>query len=263
MARDIVKNLKFKKHTGKFFDPEKFASLLDESYRNTKRADGQMTKKSFSPSSLGYGHGTCPRYWYMAFSGAVFIDDNDAVAVANMAQGTQAHERLQKLIATMPEWKAEEEEIVNEYPPIRGFIDLIMEYDGETVIGEIKTAKQEVWDTRQSEMKSSANHMLQLLTYMKLKNAKEGFFLYENKNTQEILIIPISMNEKNKAIIEEAFAWMEQVWDNFQNGDLPVRPAGLTKSKMPCTYCPVKKACYDKSGPVGTVQIELYQVPKI
>jgi len=91
MGRDIVKNLKFKKHTGKFFDPEKFATLLDEAYRNTKRPDGDMTKKSFSPSSLGYGHGTCPRYWYMAFSGAMFIDDNDAVAVANMAQGTQAH----------------------------------------------------------------------------------------------------------------------------------------------------------------------------
>ena len=54
MARDIVKNLKFKKHTGKHFDPELFAQLLDESYRNTKRADGDMTKKSFSPSSLGY-----------------------------------------------------------------------------------------------------------------------------------------------------------------------------------------------------------------
>jgi hypothetical protein len=110
MGRDIVKNLKFKKHTGKHFDPELFANLLDESYRNTKRADGEMTKKSFSPSSLGYGHGTCPRYWYMAFSGAMFIDDNDAVAVANMAQGTQAHERLQKLISTMPQFVAEEEE---------------------------------------------------------------------------------------------------------------------------------------------------------
>ncbi len=98
MGRDIVKNLKFKKHAGKHFDPERFAQLLDESYRNTKRADGEMTKKSFSPSTLGYGHGTCPRYWYMAFSGAMFIDDNDAVAVANMAQGTQAHERLQNLI---------------------------------------------------------------------------------------------------------------------------------------------------------------------
>jgi len=112
-------------------------------------------------------------------------------------------------------------------------------------------------------MKSSANHMLQLLTYMKLKNAKEGFFLYENKNTQEILIIPVSMNDKNKKIIEDAFLWMQEVWDNFQDGDLPMRPAGSTKSKMPCTYCPVKKECYSKETPLGTVQIELFEVPKI
>lgn len=263
MAREIVKNLKFKKYDGKFFDPEMFSNMLNESYLNTKRPDGEMTKKSFSPSSLGYGHGNCPRYWYMAFSGAVFIDDNDAVAVANMAQGTQAHERLQKLISTMPQFRVAEEEIVSEYPPIRGFIDLIMNYDNEIIIGEIKTAKQEVWDTRQAEMKPSSNHLLQILTYMKLKNAKEGFFLYENKNTQEILIIPVSMNAKNKEIIEGLFIWMQEVWDNFKNGDLPMRPAGSTKSKMPCTYCPIKKECYSKETPIGTVQIELYEVPKL
>lgn len=260
MGRDIVKNLKFKKHAGKSFDPEKFASMLDEAYKNTKRADGEMTKKSFSPSSLGYGHGTCPRYWYMAFSGAMFIDENDAVAVANMAQGTQAHERLQKLIATMPEFVSEEEEIVNEYPPIRGFIDLVMRYENDLVIGEIKTAKQEVWDTRQAEMKPSPNHLLQILTYMKLKDAKEGFVLYENKNTQEVLLIPVSMNEKNKQIIDELFIWMQEVWDNFQDGDLPMRPDGATKSKMPCTYCPIKKECYAKTTEIGTVQIERYMV---
>ena len=98
---------------------------------------------------------------------------------------------------------------------------------------------------------------------MKLKNAKEGFFLYENKNTQEILIIPVSMNDKNKKIIEDAFLWMQEVWDNFKDGDLPMRPAGSTKSKMPCTYCPVKKECYNKETPLGTVQIELFEVPKI
>ena len=255
MGRKIVKNLKFKKHSGKHFDPEKFASLLDESYLKIKRADGEMTKKSFSPSSLGYGHGNCPRYWYMAFSGAMFIDDNDSVAVANMAQGTQAHERLQNLIKTMPEFRSEEEEILNEYPPVKGFADLIMEYDNEMVIGEIKTAKQEVWDARQSEMKSTPNHLLQLLTYMKIKKAKEGFFLYENKNTQEIIVIPISMNEKNTKIIEDTFSWMCEVWDNFKDGDLPMRPTGASKTKLPCTYCPVKKECY--AGLTGTVQIEM------
>ena len=260
MGRDIVSNLKFKKHTGKF-NPEHFSRMLDDAYLATKRKDGEMTKKSFSPSSIGYGHGNCPRYWYMAFSGVVFVDDNDSIAVANMAQGTQAHERLQGLIKTMPEFVAEEQEITNDYPPIRGFIDLIMNYDGEEVIGEIKTAKQEVWDTRQAEMKSSANHMLQLLTYMKLKNVKEGFFLYENKNTQQLLVIPVQMNERNKKIIDDTFLWLCEVWDNFKDGDLPMRP--FTKSQSACKYCPIKKECWDKSTPTGTVQIEAFEVPKI
>ena len=56
MARDIVKNLKFKKYEGKFNVAE-FAQMLDDAYMATKRPDGDMTKKSFSPSSLGYGNG--------------------------------------------------------------------------------------------------------------------------------------------------------------------------------------------------------------
>ena len=68
------------------------------------------------------------------------------------------------------------------------------------------------------------------------------------------------MNEKNTRIIEETFAWMCEVWDNFKEGDLPKRPEGATKSKMPCTYCPVKKECYAKDSPVGTVEIDLFSV---
>lgn len=260
MARSIVSNLKFKKSLGKF-NPDEFAVMLDNAYLDLKRKDGEMTKKSFSPSSFGYGHGNCPRYWYMAFNGVVFIDENDAIAVANMEQGTQAHERLQNLIKKMPGFVAEEQEILNEYPPIKGFIDIIMSFDGEEVIGEIKTAKQENWDTRQAEMKPSVNHLLQLLTYMKLRNAKEGFFIYENKNTQEILVIPVQMNEKNTKIINDTFIWLCEVWDNFKDGDIPMRP--FTKSQSACKYCPIKKACWDKSAPAGTVQIEAFEVPKI
>jgi hypothetical protein len=42
-----------------------------------------------------------------------------------------------------------------------------------------------------------------------------------------------------------------------------MRPDGVTKSKMPCTYCPVKKECWSKTASLGTVQIELYEVPKV
>ena len=267
MARDIVKNLKFKKYEGKFNVAE-FAKMLDDAYLATKRPDGDMTKKSFSPSSFGYGNGNCPRYWYMAFSGAHFVDNNDAQAIANMAYGTQAHERIQKLIQgqssdlfkdnKLKDVKTEIE-IKNEYPPIRGFIDLVINWDDEEVIGEIKTAKQEVWDTRQAEMSGSANHMLQLLTYMKLRNAKEAFFLYENKNTQEILLIPVQMTDKNKEIIDNLFIWLCEVYDNYKDGGLPMRP--FDKTSYACKGCPIKKECW--KGDIGEVQIEPYEVPKL
>ena len=43
---------------------------------------------------------------------------------------------------------------------------------------------------------------------MHIKEIDEGFFLYENKNTQEVLVIPVMMTDKNKQIIEELFLWL-------------------------------------------------------
>jgi hypothetical protein len=41
------------------------------------------------------------------------------------------------------------------------------------------------------------------------------------------------MNEKNTKIIEDTFIWMMEVWDNFKDGDLPMKPAGASKYKLP------------------------------
>ena len=67
------------------------------------------------------------------------------------------------------------------------------------------------------------------------------------------------MNDKNKKIIEDVFVWMCEVWDNFKDGDLPIRP--YTKSSYACKYCPIKKNCW--SAETGTAQIEPLEVPKI
>jgi hypothetical protein len=56
---------------------------------------------------------------------------------------------------------------------------------------------------------------------------------------------------------------MREVWDNFKDGDLPMKPEGATKTKMPCTYCPIKKQCYSKDTPIGTVRIERFKVPSL
>jgi len=93
---------------------------------------------------------------------------------------------------------------------------------------------------------------------MKLKDINEAFFLYENKNTQELLLIPVQMTEKNKETIEKLFLWLCEVYDNFKSGDIPMRP--FTKTSYACKGCPIKKECW--AGETGTVQIEPYEVAK-
>ena len=52
-------------------------------------------KTAFSPSTLTWNHGECPRFWYLAFEGAIFEDNSDAYGVANRTSGTLSHDRIQ------------------------------------------------------------------------------------------------------------------------------------------------------------------------
>jgi CRISPR/Cas system-associated exonuclease Cas4 (RecB family) len=108
-------------------------------------------------------------------------------------------------------------------------------------------------------MKPSPNHLLQILTYMKIRKAKQGFLFYENKNDQSVLIIPVNLNERTKEIINNVFDWLRQVRANWEAGTLPERP--FTKSQSACKYCPVKKVCW-KEMDEGEVFIPAMEVPK-
>ena len=112
---------------------------------------------------------------------------------------------------------------------------------------------------KQSSMKPSPNHNIQILIYMKLRDAEQGFLLYENKNDQSFLIIPVNMNQSNEDLINYVFDWMRSVYKNWKEQTIPVRP--FTKSVAPCTYCPVKKACW-KNLDDGVVDVEVLKVPK-
>ena len=162
MGRELVTNLKFKKHVSGF-NPAELSKLIDAAYLEGKNTGKFMQKTTFSPSTVGYGHGNCARYWFIAFTGTEFNDTFDAISVANMANGTAAHERLQKLFEKTGVLKETEREILKNDPPVRGFADLILDWEGKEVIGEIKTTKDEAYLFRQNSMKPSQNHLLQIL----------------------------------------------------------------------------------------------------
>lgn len=243
--RDITSNTSFRSGAGNF-NAKEFSDKVVSLYTAKIRPAQEKTKKSFAPSGIGYGSGKCPRYWHLAFSGTMFVENTDELAIANMENGKYVHDRLQTMFQESDLEIELEKEIINEYPPIFGFADIIVKWDGKDVVGEIKSMKDEMYALRKVTMQPLDYHKVQLLIYMYVLGLDDGFFYYENKNTQEFIIIPVSMTESNRKLVENIFEWMKMVWDAHQEGVLAERP--FKKSSKECKYCPVKDACWNTVG---------------
>ena len=261
MARDLVANLKFKKVLDpEGFDPIVFGKMYEEAVLSGKRPDEFTQKKTFSPSTVGYGNGNCPRYWFIAFTGAEFENKTDAMGMSNMDNGTYVHERVQKNMAKTPVFKANETEVTHDDPPIRGFADTFIDWNGKEVVLEIKSAKDEIFAIRAAEMAGLPYHKVQLLTYMKIRGADQGAFFYENKNDQSVLIIPINMDSRNTELIDGVWDWMRKVYAAYKDGTLPERK--FTKSTWACKGCPVFNTCWAEKKDLGEVDIEALVLEK-
>jgi CRISPR/Cas system-associated exonuclease Cas4 (RecB family) len=268
MIRKLIVNNDFL-GVSKAFNTKEFGEKLEAAYLTLDNRDKFTTKKSFAPSSVGYGKGNCPRYWFYAFNGVEFVEDNDALSKANMMYGTEAGKRIAALLDEAGLLIEAEVEVKHEDPPIGGFMDALVMWQDEEIICEVKTTKQDQFSHRAATMKVPTYQLIQLLTYMKIFKKDKGFFLTENKNTGELLIVPIKMTKEREELIERVWAWMREVHDNAINGELPTRP--FTQSSFECKSCPVKKTCWEgyKRGSVnghdpapGVVDLPPLTIPK-
>jgi len=245
----------------KNFDKNVFLQEYEETFESKA---GFTQKKTFAPSTIGYGHGKCARYWFLAFNGAEFEDNNTLQAKANMENGTFTHDRLQNRFSKMNKvYKVveHETEILSSDPPIRGFRDTLFvnTETGEEIPFEIKSMKDDKFYSKKISEIPEPNHLLQLLIYMREKGHKTGVFFYENKNDQEPLLITIEMNKKNQELLDYVYSWLKEVYKAYEDNTLPNR-AGESKTRMPCSYCPVKKVCWkDMKDQDGEIIIELME----
>lgn len=249
----------------KRFGLDKLSELLETAYQHDARPPSDRQKKSFAPSGIGYGSGTCPRQWYYAFTGGVIREDEtDSVGIANMAYGTDAHARLQKVFEKAGILVEAERKIdtikSDEFPPILGYIDLIINWQGEEAVGEIKTTSQESFVSKAAKNQPAGYHLLQVLIYMKVTGIDKGFLLYENKNTQGLLLLPVLWNEANKKLIDDTIEFMNKTYKSWQDGQKPVRPFRSEKSPA-CKSCPFTKHCWEDSEE-GVVTLPVLEVPK-
>lgn len=238
MAKNFLKQVLDKVPDGPI-DTKALIAKIESGY-TADRGTEFKTKKSFSPSTLVYGNGACPRYWFLAFSGAEFTDDADAYAVANMSSGTMGHERIQKAIKASGILVEEEKRIVTQDPPIFGFADAIIQWGEEQPVVEIKTMKEESFLYRK-HAKPPSYHLMQLIIYMKVLGKRLGILLYENKNSHELHAITVEPTEEYIAWADYAFDWMRKVRAQWESGEIPKKPV-RSNAKM-CKTCPVAAAC--------------------
>jgi CRISPR/Cas system-associated exonuclease Cas4 (RecB family) len=242
----------------------------------TKTKPKFSKKSNFSASTLTYGAGECPRFWYLAFDGAVFHDNSDAFGVANRTNGTLGHNRIQEAIeasglldTTMvfdslerkynkQTHPAMEFRVKTEDPPFDGYGDVMLNINNERVVGEIKTISNEGFEYKKSSKKPKMGHLMQLLIYMKVWKVNKGVMIYENKNNHELLTLPVLLSDQYRRWVDQAFDWMRDVYKNWKDRKLPQKPY-RSNSKI-CKVCPIQKACAEaETGVIKIKPLELLE----
>jgi CRISPR/Cas system-associated exonuclease Cas4 (RecB family) len=250
---------KAKKKQDDVFDSEKMIEKINSGY-TILRGPKHTKKKTFAPSTIVFGHGECPRYWYLAFNGATFEDNTDAYSAANMTAGTLSHDRIQdaminsgiaKVYINDKNEKTTEFKVINDDPPIFGYGDAMLDWEGEEIVAEIKTMMSEAYEYRKKTNKPKIGHLVQLLIYMKILGKSKGALVYENKNNHDLMIIPVEVNEGYKKWIDYAFDWMREVRKAWENQTLPTK--NYRNNSKICKSCPVKATCAEAG--VGVVKI--------
>ena len=232
-----------------------FADLVDAIHKGyVANNEPKFTKKkTFSPSTIVFGHGKCPRYWYLAFEGNTFYEEREGKSQANMESGTDKHARIQAAMEGAGIMVANEEKVIFDDPPIFGFLDSIIKWKDSEYLVEIKTQNQDAFERHKKSMTASTYHIVQLLMYMKIFKKKKGMVMYENKNTHDLLVIPININQKHVDFVDYLFGWMKEVYAAWKDKKLPEVPYKNNDVKVPCSSCPVQQAC--KDAPKGDIKI--------
>lgn len=261
MTKNLIKQMMKKVEDGpSFLDPEELIAKINNGYI-AKREPKHTKKKTFAPSTLAWGHGECPRYWYLAFEGNIFEDNSDPYAVANMTSGTKSHDRIQQAMldgGVAIEYLDDDNKPTTEFkvvsndPPIFGWGDAMIPWNGEDIIGEIKTMKSEAFEHYKVKGEPAKYHLMQLIIYMKVLGKARSVLIYENKNNHDLLVFPVEINDYYKEWINNTFDWMRTVHKSWKDQQLPQK--NYRSNAKVCKGCPVKAAC--ATADIGVVKIK-------
>ena len=214
-------------------------------------------KKTFSPSTIVFGHGSCPRYWWYAFSGEQWKETRSHVAMARMNTGTFRHEKLQDdLLKEFGDKIVIEQNLRMEDPPVNSYCDAVVHHGDRVIPLEIKTVGDMAFSYRKTTGKPAAYNLMQILIYMYILDADMGILLYEHRDTFEKVMIPVRMTEEYLEYIEYMLNWMRDTYAAYDSSEKPKYFKNRRSNSKICQTCPVKETC-DADGNDGIIDLPL------
>lgn len=168
-----------------------------------------------------------------------------------MSNGSTSHDRIQKAMENAGILIEKEIKIVNDKPPIFGFCDVVLDWEGKRIPGEIKTIREEAFNYRKVSGTPADYHTAQLLIYMRQLKEDLGCVIYESKNSHELLIIPVEMTKEYSDWLDYLYNWMDEVHTSWTDGKL-AKKAYRSNSKV-CKGCPIKDDCAKAKAGTETI----------
>jgi CRISPR/Cas system-associated exonuclease Cas4 (RecB family) len=135
---------------------------------------------------------------------------------------------------------AEEKPLRNAEYNIRGNADAIINLEGEQLLIDFKTIKDYPFTLLvEGEKELDRGYLYQMNIYLWLLNLKKGFFVFENKDTQEFHLEQVNFD---KSIIEDVKKRISIIKEALDKKVAPDRE--FVQEDWHCKYCVYAEVCY-------------------
>ena len=147
--------------------------------------------------------------------------------------------QVEKIFTRMDILVDKQIEIFVDNPPIRGYLDFVIEFGGKKYIVECKSANDMAYSWRQKLKKPKDDHMRQIQIYLEAMDMEEGFLLYYGKNDSDILLIHV---KRDRDFIKKLFKKYDKIYKVYNAGNIPARPYKQTSPS--CAKCDAFDYCW-------------------
>lgn len=225
---------------------------IDEFLEESGNSSGFKKSPSFAPSN----NNNCPRYLGYRLRGFEQETKFSGQTLRIFDNGNDVEARLIQYLKSMHILKDSQVELYLNDPPIRAFLDILIELDGIEMPIEVKSISDPGFNARKKVHKPKEEHYRQLQVYLDIGDWKKGILLYVNRSNNELLPILV---DRNQEYIERLYLRWRGVKEAHDRGELSVRPFKKTSSK--CKTCPAFDYCWNVDQTEG-VEIKIADMPK-